>query len=105
MSKIPGYISIAEFAKVWGLAPDTVRNQLKRGCCAWPQLKMKTGSRKHPLYATWDNLKQRCLNKNHPAYKDYGGRGITVCNTWRTDFWKFAKDMGERPDESSPLIV
>ena len=34
------------------------------------------------LYNIWSNMKERCFNKNHPRYKDYGGRGITVCPEW-----------------------
>ena len=38
----------------------------------------------------------RCYNKNRKSYADYGGRGITVCERWRT-FSNFLEDMGERP--------
>jgi hypothetical protein len=38
-------------------------------------------------------MKSRCLNKNNPSYKDYGGRGITVCAEW-LKFDAFYKDMG-----------
>ena len=38
----------------------------------------------------------RCQNPNFPRFKDYGGRGITVCERWQ-DFWLFVEDMGERP--------
>ena len=34
----------------------------------------------HRLYKTWKSMMQRCLNKKHPQYKDYGGRGIKVCD-------------------------
>ena len=52
---------------------------------------------KHPLYSTWSAMKYRCYNKKAPHYKNYGGRGITVCDKWLNDFWAFAEDMGERP--------
>lgn len=38
----------------------------------------------------------RCLNPNAPDYVRYGGRGITVCDRWRT-FANFLADMGVRP--------
>lgn len=42
-------------------------------------------------------MKKRCLNPGHRNFKDYGGRGITVCERWMT-FDNFLADMGERPD-------
>lgn len=39
----------------------------------------------------------RCYNKMDKNYKNYGGRGIVVCDRWRTSFQAFLSDMGERP--------
>lgn len=52
---------------------------------------------RHPLYLTWVSMKARCFNPNHLAWKRYGGRGVTVCERWTSDFWNFVDDMGERP--------
>lgn len=41
------------------------------------------------LYKTWDNMKQRCYNPHHSSYARYGGRGITVCNEWKTNYHAF----------------
>lgn len=35
------------------------------------------------LYSTWENMIQRCHNSNNLRYKDWGGRGIKVCDEWR----------------------
>jgi len=40
------------------------------------------GFRSHPLYMVWRGMKTRCGNKNYIYYKDYGGRGISVCLDW-----------------------
>jgi len=48
-------------------------------------------------YICWINIKARCFNKNVKSYKDYGGRGITICEEWRSSFHKFYADMGKRP--------
>src|SRR5574343_242318 len=48
-------------------------------------------------YNTWAGMLTRCYNKNQDSYKDYGGRGITVCDRWRNSFTEFLADMGERP--------
>lgn len=41
------------------------------------------------VFLVWENMKQRCFNKNTKAYKDYGGRGIIVCDTWNDNFEAF----------------
>lgn len=43
----------------------------------------------HGLYPVWANIKYRCLNENSSAYKNYGGRGITICDDWKNDFKAF----------------
>lgn len=41
------------------------------------------------LLVCWKNMIQRCCNPNRPEYKNYGGRGITVCDAWRNSFPSF----------------
>lgn len=49
-------------------------------------------------YSCWVHIKQRCFNKKNNNYKNYGGRGITICSRWKNSFENFLKDMGESPD-------
>lgn len=58
-------------------------------------------SSKHPLYITWVNMKLRCYNKNNNRYKNYGGRGIKVCNRWLNSFSDFVYDLGTKPSNHS----
>lgn len=51
-----------------------------------------------PIYRVWLNMIQRCSNPNRTDYKNYGGRGITVCRRWRKSFENFYIDMGEIPN-------
>lgn len=47
----------------------------------------ETGTR---LYKIWVLMKNRCYNHNASNYKDYGGRGITVCDEWRNSYSAFS---------------
>lgn len=51
----------------------------------------------HPLYSTWCGMKQRCYNTKRSEYKNYGERGIKVCDRWLESFPNFLEDMGEKP--------
>lgn len=57
----------------------------------------QTGKR---VYRIWRNMKQRCGNPNSHNYKNYGGRGIAVCEEWQTfePFYKWAMANGYRED-------
>lgn len=48
-------------------------------------------------YKSWQSMKDRCHNKKSKDFKNYGARGITVCDKWINDFPAFFKDMGDRP--------
>lgn len=50
-----------------------------------------------PEYTVWRGMIERCENKNSKSYKDYGARGVTVCEIWRESFASFFEDMGHRP--------
>jgi hypothetical protein len=51
-------------------------------------------------YHSWRSMMMRCYNKNCDGYKYWGGRGITVCESWH-NFANFLADMGEKPKGSS----
>jgi hypothetical protein len=55
------------------------------------------GKTASPEYEVWCGIKKRCYNARTVGYKNYGGRGITVCDSWLHDFAAFLADMGERP--------
>lgn len=58
---------------------------------------------KHPLFNTWRGMNSRCSNPNQKAYKNYGGRGIFVCDKWKKSFKNFLEDMGEKPHNNYTL--
>lgn len=54
-------------------------------------------------YLTWKAMKRRCLNPADNCYKDYGGRGITICDRWLNSFENFFEDMGVKPSKSHSI--
>ena len=53
------------------------------------------------IYRTWRSMKDRCENPNNKRYKDYGGRGILICETWSNSFvafWEWASSHGYADD-------
>lgn len=52
-------------------------------------VRIKHGMRGTRLYRIWRGMKSRCNVSNNHAYKDYGGRGIKVCNGWNNSFIPF----------------
>ena len=53
-------------------------------------------------YNAWQDMHKRCRNPQHPGWKDYGGRGITVCERWNS-YEAFAADMGPHPGKGWSL--
>ena len=54
----------------------------------------RSGTSEH---TAWIQMRQRCSLPNHRAWKDYGGRGVTVCERWLNSFENFFADMGMKP--------
>ena len=54
------------------------------------------GMSKTRIYENWTGMISRCENKNNHSFDEYGGRGIKVCNRWKT-FQTFLEDMGLPP--------
>lgn len=49
----------------------------------------KHGMSETKLYKVWSSIKDRCFREYNKQYRDYGGRGITVCDEWKRDFKYF----------------
>lgn len=55
------------------------------------------GGKQSPTYSVWRSMLRRCSDPAHPSYRNYGGKGIKVCDRWMV-FDAFLEDMGARPD-------
>ncbi len=97
-------------AQPWNVLFDGTRSCgcMKRGPAKGRKLgssnpQCRRRSINHPLLSTYEGMIARCFYPGHIGYKDYGGRGITVCQRWRSSFWAFAIDMGAKPALSYTL--
>lgn len=62
----------------------------------------RTGNWRHglshtKLYSVWVSMIGRCHRISDKSFGSYGGRGISVCERWRTSFLAFRDDMGPKP--------
>lgn len=72
----------------------SLKSQSVRSCgCAKSERNKKYftthGCSKEKLYRLWKDIKKRCYNNNFKQFKDYGGRGIKVCDKWLNDYLEF----------------
>lgn len=61
----------------------------------------------HRIKDIWNKMIVRCLDKNNFAYKNYGGRGITICDEWKDSaeiFYKWALESGYQDNLSIDRI-
>lgn len=91
-------------------AHDLLSASMKRTHEKHPEIainfkKMATthGESKTRLYRIWSGMKSRCVNPSCAGYENYGGRGITVCASWKNDFLSFkAWALSHGYDENAP---
>lgn len=79
-----------------------------KSCGCWSEFVSKIQHIKHQLNKTtehcaWVEMKKRCYNNNYKGYKNYGGRGIIVCDRWLESFTNFLFDMGNKPHSDLSL--
>lgn len=83
-----------ESSSIWG--KKSIKNIQHLGTIA----STKHGLRNTRIYTIWKGIKQRCFYEKCPSYKNYGGRGITMCDEWKNDVkcfydWAIANGYNE----------
>lgn len=72
----------------------TAGNTKSCGCHKWDALirySTKHGKRYERVYSIYMDIKKRCYNKNAAGYKNYGSKGVVMCDEWLNDFESFYK--------------
>lgn len=67
--------------------------------CGCQRAKVQHGWSGTKLYSVWQAMRARCSSPNSSSYRNYGARGISVCERWDASFENFLADMGDRPSD------
>lgn len=88
-------------------------NNLRRGhtqsCGCLQRERLGNATRTHgeghktSEWSSWTAMINRCERASHRQYRDYGGRGIKVCERWRKSYADFLADMGRKPTPQHTL--
>ena len=71
-----------------------VLNGKRKHCgCLFYSKRRKTRGKYRKIYNVYRNMMSRCYNKDNIYYKNYGGRGIEVCDRWKDDYLNFLDDI------------
>ncbi len=77
---------------VWG---GNLKKENRHKSCGCDYIGPATthGMSSNRIFKIWIGIKTRCYNKNYANYKNYGGRGIKMCDSWLNSFENFYEDM------------
>lgn len=89
---------ICECGKCTMAQSRRLREGTKRSCGCLQNDTLVKNSIRHGIhhtggYRAWSEMMKRCYRPNHISYKNYGGRGIKVCDQWY-NVLSFVEDMG-----------
>lgn len=99
------WLCICECGNEKAISQDCLVRRGTKSCgCLQREAAARVGTRhggsKTRLYRVWQSMKTRCTHPSHRSYKNYGGRGIKVCDEWLdfAEFEKWALSSGYMPD-------
>lgn len=87
---------------------SNLRSGLSTSCGCWKDEKTSLRRKKHgfsktTMYYRYRQMIQRCYIPTHKEYKNYGGRGIKVCNRWLESVENYIEDMGFPPFKEAQI--
>jgi hypothetical protein len=85
-----------------------LRSGLSTSCGCWKDEKTSARRKKHgfsqsTMYGRYKEMIKRCYIPDHPEYKNYGGRGIKVCERWLESIENYVEDMNFPPFEKAQI--
>lgn len=99
--------SVSEWSRVTGIPNSLLLQRLNRGLPPEEAIEKGIPERSKKLINSekfaWRSMVARCTNPDHAFYKNYGGRGIFVCDRWIESFENFMTDMGAKPGREFSL--
>src|SRR3972149_2273014 len=99
---------LCDCGKIKIVAERHVREGATQSCGCLQKERVRESETKHgdcysTEYKSWSGMIQRCNNPRDIKYKNYGGRGIKVCERWRNSYENFLEDVGRKPEKSYSL--
>lgn len=79
------------------------RGRVKSCGCHRRKKEITHGLTNHPMYSRYLGMRARCTNPNHKAYKNYGGRGISICKEWLDNPQAFFDYIGNPPFDDASI--
>jgi hypothetical protein len=106
IAKQPSWVCLCDCGNETQVVASSLKSARTRSCgCLRTEVTKKTmtthGLTNSPEYGIWSAMKKRCYDTNNQDYKNYGGRGITVCDRWVNSFANFYADLGAKPNAYS----
>lgn len=90
--------TVKEWGHKLGTNPEIRARALATQKKKWVGVRKEDRQSESIEYRTWKRMKTRCYWTSSKDYKDYGARGIIICDRWKHSFANFLGDMGLRPE-------
>lgn len=102
------YLCVCECGSVIEVSQSNLKRNHSQSCGCYKRERCYEANIKHGdlasvEYRAWSEIKRRCYNRNCLSFKNYGGRGIVMCDRWLNSYSDFLSDMGRKPSPSHSL--